>query len=59
MDHYSKNPIKARFQIIGDLLYLAAYHIEASIRWVGDWSARWIVAHKQRLAGGADIGLKL
>jgi hypothetical protein len=44
MEDHSKNPIKVGFQIIGDLLYLAAYHVEASVRWVGQRSTRMILA---------------
>jgi len=49
MEDYSKNPIKRGFQIIGDLLWIAGFHVEASIRWFGPWSTRMIMVHKQRL----------
>jgi|GEM_PF-1484149 hypothetical protein len=50
MEDYSKNPIKAGFQIIGDMLYLALYHVEASIRYVGDWLSMKIRKYKLTLA---------
>jgi hypothetical protein len=48
-EDYSKDPIKAGFQIIGDLLYITGFHIEASIRWFGTWSTRRLMANKQRI----------
>ena|ERR1035437_1289311 len=57
MEEYSKNPIKWRLQLIGDLLWLAGYHVEASTRWFFAWLSRWIMTHKLALALAVGVTL--